>query len=133
MIQGMPPQMKLKSSKARQILKIRSLISLSIVGALALWGCAPAAEEKAPPSSSSGAVTAEESLEGLPLASLVQFKGYQLYELIDDPPLYSRLQRLLGTSFPRLQKNGYRLKAKGGMLTALPPAQESNWCDASVF
>jgi len=133
MIQGMPPQMKLRSSKARQILKIRALAPLSIVGALALWGCSPSAEEKAPPSSSSGAVTTEASLEGLPLAELVQLRGYPLYEVIDDPPLDGRLQRLLGPSLPHLDKNGYRLKAEGAMVTALPSAQETNWCDASVF
>lgn len=130
----MPRQMKLSSSKTRLIRKMRALAPLSVAGALALWGCAPSSEqEKASLSSSSDAVTAEASLEGLPLASLVQLEGYQLFEILDEPPLAGRLQRLLGPSLPRLQGNPYRLKVEGGMLTALPSAEEVNWCNASVF
>lgn len=130
----MPRQMKLSSSKASLIRKIRTLAPLSIVGALALWGCSPSSEEKAPlSSSSSGAATAEASLEGLPLAPLVQMEGYQFFEIVDDPPLDGRLQRLLGPSLPRIQSNPHRLKVEGAMLTALPSAEEVNWCNSSVF
>lgn len=133
MIQGMPPQRASRSSRVRRFLKLQALAPLSIAGVLALWGCAPSGEESASPSSSSGAVETEASLEGLPLADLIQFRGYQFFEVMNNSPLYDRLQRLLGPSLPRLQKNGYRLNAEGATLTALPTVQELDRCDASVF
>ena len=120
-------------SKTHRILKRRALAPLSLAAVLALSGCRPSPEEKALSSSEPDAATAEAPLEGLPLAGLLQLRSYPLYEVADDPPLVGRLQRLLGPSLPRLEKNPYRIEAEGGMVTALPSAQESNWCDASVF
>jgi hypothetical protein len=127
---------KFRWSEVRQILKMgAALAPLSLLGTLALWGCAPSAEEEesAPPPSSASVALTEAELEALPLAHFVQQRGYPLYEVIDGPPLHERLQRLLGSSLPRLLKNAYEIKADGGMVTALPSAQETNWCGASVF